>query len=123
VGRCPTHLSRVYPATSDMGLHPAGLRWHFAAVRANLAKARENELQTPKSGTCRELWRVLGSNQRRLSRRFYRPLPLTTRATRQGAAIGTRNSSRHYRVPSGDVHRYRRWDYGQGRSDLRHGGT
>src|ERR1019366_1818441 len=27
-------------------------------------------------------WRVLGSNQRRLSRRFYRPLPLTTRATR-----------------------------------------
>jgi hypothetical protein len=28
-------------------------------------------------------WRVLGSNQRRLSRRFYRPLPLTTRATRR----------------------------------------
>ena len=27
-------------------------------------------------------WRVLGSNQRRLSRRFYRPFPLTTRATR-----------------------------------------
>jgi hypothetical protein len=27
-------------------------------------------------------WRVLGSNQRRLSRRFYRPLPLATRATR-----------------------------------------
>ncbi len=26
-------------------------------------------------------WQVLGSNQRRLSRRFYRPLPLTTRAT------------------------------------------
>src|SRR5262249_23405492 len=31
-------------------------------------------------------WRVLGSNQRRLSRRFYRPLPLTTRATRLGCA-------------------------------------
>ncbi len=29
------------------------------------------------------LWRVLGLNQRRLSRRFYRPLPLTTRATRR----------------------------------------
>src|SRR6476660_10072938 len=28
-------------------------------------------------------WRVLGLNQRRLSRRFYRPLPLTTRATRR----------------------------------------
>jgi hypothetical protein len=26
-------------------------------------------------------WQVLGSNQRRLSRRFYRPLPLATRAT------------------------------------------
>ena len=31
-----------------------------------------------------DAWRVLGSNQRRLSRRFYRPLPLTTRATRLG---------------------------------------
>jgi hypothetical protein len=29
----------------------------------------------------REVWQVLGSNQRRLSRRFYRPLPLATRAT------------------------------------------
>src|SRR5580700_11222184 len=29
---------------------------------------------------CR-VWQVLGSNQRRLSRRFYRPLPLATRAT------------------------------------------
>jgi hypothetical protein len=28
-------------------------------------------------------WQVLGSNQRRLSRRFYRPLPLATRATCQ----------------------------------------
>ena len=27
------------------------------------------------------VWQVLGSNQRRLSRRFYRPLPLATRAT------------------------------------------
>jgi hypothetical protein len=31
------------------------------------------------------VWRVLGLNQRRLSRRFYRPLPLTTRATRHAA--------------------------------------
>src|SRR4029077_3744591 len=33
-------------------------------------------------GRFRWWWRVLGSNQRRLSRRFYRPLPLTTRANR-----------------------------------------
>jgi hypothetical protein len=32
-------------------------------------------------GSFRSLWQVLGSNQRRLSRRFYRPLPLATRAT------------------------------------------
>ena len=31
-------------------------------------------------------WRVLGSNQRRLSRRFYRPFPLAARATRRDAA-------------------------------------
>jgi hypothetical protein len=32
-------------------------------------------------GRLSRLWQVLGSNQRRLSRRFYRPLPLATRAT------------------------------------------
>ena len=32
-------------------------------------------------GCLRRWWQVLGSNQRRLSRRFYRPLPLATRAT------------------------------------------
>ena len=34
-------------------------------------------------------WQVLGSNQRRLSRRFYRPLPLATRATCLGRPCGT----------------------------------
>src|ERR1017187_4304993 len=33
------------------------------------------------SGRFSRVWQVLGSNQRRLSRRFYRPLPLATRAT------------------------------------------
>src|SRR6201996_6985585 len=33
------------------------------------------------AGHLRRWWQVLGSNQRRLSRRFYRPLPLATRAT------------------------------------------
>jgi hypothetical protein len=43
------------------------------------ARLAENS-QLP--GRFRGGWQVLGSNQRRLSRRFYRPLPLTTRATR-----------------------------------------
>jgi hypothetical protein len=34
-----------------------------------------------RAGRFRRWWQVLGSNQRRLSRRFYRPLPLATRAT------------------------------------------
>jgi hypothetical protein len=33
------------------------------------------------AGRFTRVWQVLGSNQRRLSRRFYRPLPLATRAT------------------------------------------
>ena len=34
-----------------------------------------------RTGRFRRWWQVLGSNQRRLSRRFYRPFPLATRAT------------------------------------------
>lgn len=34
-------------------------------------------------------WQVLGSNQRRLRRRFYRPLPLSTRATCLGVRDGS----------------------------------
>ena len=41
------------------------------------------------AGRFRRWWQVLGSNQRRLSRRFYRPLPLATRATcRMPPALG-----------------------------------
>ena len=35
------------------------------------------------AGRFHRWWQVLGSNQRRRSRRFYRPLPLATRATCQ----------------------------------------
>ena len=41
------------------------------------------------------MWRVLGSNQRRLSRRFYRPLPLATRATRLAAGWHRREPEIH----------------------------
>src|SRR5215472_19362882 len=45
-------------------------------------------------------WQVQGSNLGRLSRRFYRPLPLATRATCQGAAAsdGTVQDSRDRHV-------------------------
>jgi hypothetical protein len=45
-------------------------------------------------------WQVQGSNLGRLSRRFYRPLPLATRATCQGTAAsdGTVQDSRDRRV-------------------------
>ena len=41
------------------------------------------------TGRFRRWWQVLGSNQRRLSRRFYRPLPLATRATCLARPAGT----------------------------------
>ena len=49
-----------------------------ARDREKTARLAENS-QLP--GRFRRWWQVLGSNQRRLSRRFYRPLPLATRAT------------------------------------------
>ena len=48
--------------------------------RHNSKKARETG-NPQLTGRFRRWWQVLGSNQRRLSRRFYRPLPLATRAT------------------------------------------
>jgi hypothetical protein len=48
----------------------AGLRWTTPAIH-NLAREPENAQAT---GRFRRWWQVLGSNQRRLSRRFYRPL-------------------------------------------------
>ena len=49
-------------------------RRHMAGQRRNGPPTRINAA----SGPFRSVWRVLGSNQRRLSRRFYRPLSLCT---------------------------------------------
>ena len=46
-----------------------------------------------RAGRFRRWWQVLGSNQRRLSRRFYRPLPLATRATCRLPQRGTEKDS------------------------------
>src|ERR1017187_4727986 len=46
--------------------------------REETARIAEN---SQLAGRFRRWWQVLGSNQRRLSRRFYRPFPLATRAT------------------------------------------
>ena len=48
------------------------------------------------AGRFRRWWQVLGSNQRRLSRRFYRPFPLATRATCRSpaCALGTGQAQR-----------------------------
>ena len=71
--RDPSH---VYPATS-------GIRSLLAAsgcMGLEVARTAPNHI-TRGRGPFSLVWQVLGSNQRRLSRRFYRPLPLATRAT------------------------------------------
>ena len=50
-------------------------------TRCDSTKAAREPGYTPVTGRFRRWWQVLGSNQRRLSRRFYRPLPLAARAT------------------------------------------
>jgi hypothetical protein len=71
--RDPSH---VYPATS-------GTRSLLAAsgcMGLEVTRTAPNHI-TRGWGQFSLVWQVLGSNQRRLSRRFYRPLPLATRAT------------------------------------------
>jgi hypothetical protein len=61
-----TSSSRVYPTATST-------RRRFAAsdcIREKLAQGRGSTLNW-----CFGWWQVLGSNQRRLSRRFYRALP------------------------------------------------
>ena len=56
--------------------HPPGTpSWATISSRTASAQFR---------GDFHSWWQVLGSNQRRRSRRFYRPLPLAARATCQG---------------------------------------
>jgi hypothetical protein len=54
---------------------------HRETRRHNNKKARETG-KTQLTGYLRRWWQVLGSNQRRLSRRFYRPLHPTHRNSR-----------------------------------------
>jgi hypothetical protein len=71
-GRCPLYVRAQ--------LDTVGLSWTQRDLVRPEGTAREAE-KTQLTGYFRRWWQVLGSNQRRLSRRFYRPLPLATRAT------------------------------------------
>jgi hypothetical protein len=71
-GRCPLYVRAQ--------LDTVGLSWTQRDLVQLKAAARETG-KTQLTGRFRRWWQVLGSNQRRLSRRFYRPLPLATRAT------------------------------------------
>ena len=52
----------------------------FRGIRLHVLEADLDAMQVPEL-LCLSWWQVLGSNQRRRSRRFYRPLPLAARAT------------------------------------------
>ena len=71
-GRCP-----LYVRTQ---LDTAGVTWTKWDLVRPKATARETGKTQP-TGYFRRWWQVLDSNQGRLSRRFYRPLPLAARAT------------------------------------------
>ena len=62
------------------------------------ARQRENSQQ---AGRFRSVWQVLGSNQRRLSRRFYRPLSLCTSQSATDQRICS--SGRDLRIPCSSV--------------------
>ena len=63
------HAVRYMSVDSCRDPDSAGLRWTSPAADS-LAREPENAQAT---GRFRRWWRMLGSNQRRLSRRFYRP--------------------------------------------------
>ena len=68
-GRCPLYVRAQ--------LDTVGLSWTQRDLAGQKTTAREaGKIQL--TGCFRWWWQVLGSNQRRLSRRFYRPLPLGT---------------------------------------------
>jgi hypothetical protein len=72
----PDSVRHMSVTTAMQGLTAA----HHETQRDKMKKARETgKIQL--TGYFRRWWQVLGSNQRRLSRRFYRPLPLAARAT------------------------------------------
>ena len=78
--RDPSH---VYPATS-------GIRSLLAAsgcMGLEVTRTAPNHI-TRGRGQFSLVWQVLGSNQRRLSRRFYRPLPLAAEPDHRSTAPG-----------------------------------
>jgi hypothetical protein len=72
----PDSRAVTWPNTAPPELAGAG-----AQVRAQAPAASGDDLAEYRLSWGYMWWQVLGSNQRRLSRRFYRPLPLATRAT------------------------------------------
>ena len=76
-GEVPTAATECQPHVRVRGI--------YAGQNPEIAVRPADQLASQLLGGPRNwgLWRVLGLNQRRLSRRFYRPLPLTTRATRR----------------------------------------
>jgi hypothetical protein len=66
----PDSVRHMSVTTAMQGLTAA----HHETQRDKRKKAREPDYAQA-MGRFRRWWQVLGSNQRRLSRRFYRPLP------------------------------------------------
>ena len=80
-GRTPSAMCPWTPRHNG----PTALQGDTRRDREETARIAEN---SQLAGRFRIWWQVLGSNQRRLSRRFYRPLPLATRATCQAPPCG-----------------------------------
>ena len=95
---CPgngTKRARIGKASgfTDRSFGPDAVRYMSVTIATPCPTAAHHDTRRDKKETARRAafpqpggrfrrwWQVLGSNQRRLSRRFYRPLPLATRAT------------------------------------------
>jgi len=63
-------LSRDFPAEPDIGPYSTACRGTDLHHCQRRLQARKYGCRPRNLGTCRGLWRVLGSNQRRLSRRL-----------------------------------------------------
>src|ERR1035438_4011979 len=68
----------IYMSVDTATQGPTALQGDTWRDREETARIAEH---SQLAGRFPRVWQVLGSNQRRLSRRFYRPLPLATRAT------------------------------------------
>src|SRR6516165_662033 len=87
---CPMRTSTCHGGSDDeerrrakLG-HVLGTATRIWAPGAASSRTRQDQPLTTSMqvrGCFHRWWQVMGSNHRRLSRRFYRPLPLATRAT------------------------------------------